>query len=85
MQSRLYKNPNSQSFFMNQEKLGSMLSPRQQDQYFKFQILILWMNWENLCPYLSFNVENKMGNSYKRGWRYFKLNKNYGDSPFSKI
>ena len=53
---------------MNQEKIGSIHNPRQQDQHFKFQILILWMNWETLCPYLSFTVENKMENLYKRGW-----------------
>ena len=42
------------------------------------------MNWEKLCPYLSFTVENKMVNSYKREWQHFKLNINYGDSPFPK-
>ena len=69
---------------MNQEKRGGIHSPRQQDEYFKFQILILWMNWEKLYPYLSFTVENKMGNSYTRGWQDFRLNINYGDSPFPK-
>ena len=44
-----------------------------------------WMSWENLCPNLSFTVENKMGNSYKRRWWHFKLNINDWDIPFSKI
>ena len=26
-----------------------------------------------LCPNLTITVENKMGNSYKRGWSHFKL------------
>ena len=39
-----------------------------QDQHFKFKILNLWINWKNLCPNLSFTVENKMGNSHKKGW-----------------
>ena len=33
---------------------------------------------------LSFTVENKMGNSHKRGWSYFKLNINGWDIPFPK-
>ena len=37
-----------------------------QDQYFKIQILSLWMNWEKLFPNLSFIIENKMGNSHKK-------------------
>ena len=37
-------------------------------------MLNLWMSWENLCPNLTFTVENKMGNSHKRGWPHFKLN-----------
>ena len=36
------------------------------DQHFKIQMLNLRMSWENLCPNLSFTVENKMGNSRKR-------------------
>ena len=36
-----------------------------QDQYFKVQISNLLMNWEKLCPNLSFTVENKMTNLHK--------------------
>ena len=39
-------------------------------------ILNLWMNWEKLCPELSFAVENKVGNSHKKGWSDIKLNIN---------
>ena len=46
------------------------------DQHFKIQMLNLWMSWENLCPNFTFTVENKMGNSHKRGWSHFKLNIN---------
>ena len=43
------------------------------------------MNWETLCLNLSFTVENKIGNSHKKGaWLHFKLNRNNGDIPFSK-
>ena len=45
----------------------------------------LWLSWENLCPNLTFNVENKMGNSHKRGRSHFKLNINYWDIPSPKI
>ena len=31
----------------------------------KIAILNLWMNWKNLCPNLSFTVENKIGNLHK--------------------
>ena len=55
------------------------------DQHFKIPMLNLWMSWENLCPNLSFTVENKMGNSHKRGWSHFKLNINDWDIPFPKI
>ena len=55
---------------MNWKKLGNIHSPR---PIFKIQILNLWMSWENLCPNLTFTVENKMGNSHKRGWPHFKL------------
>ena len=54
------------------------------DQHFKLQMLNLWMNWENVCPNLNFSVENKMGNSHKRGWPHFKLNINDWDIPFPK-
>ena len=51
----------------------------------KYQILNLWISWKNLCPNLSFTVENKVGNSHKKGWSHFKLNINDWDIPFSKI
>ena len=35
---------------MNLEKLRRMHNPR---QYFKRQILNLWMNWEKLCSNLA--------------------------------
>ena len=57
--------------FMNWEKLGNL--HKAPDQYFKMQMLNLWMSWENLCPNLSFTVENKMGNLHKRKWSHFKL------------
>ena len=59
---------------MNREKLGNTHSPRLTFQ--NFQILNLWIIWENLCPNLSFTVENELGNSHKRGWSHFKLNIN---------
>ena len=72
MQSKLFKNPNFPSrFFMNWEKLGNNTAP---DENFKIQMSNLWMSWENLCPNLTFIVENKMGNSQERGWSHFKLN-----------
>ena len=54
-------------------------------QHFKMQMLNLWMSWENLRPNLNFTVENKMGNSHKRGSSHFKLNINGWDIPFPKI
>ena len=38
-------------------------------QHFKIQILNLWMNWEKLCPNLSFTVKTNIENSQKKGWR----------------
>ena len=32
------------------------------------------MNWEKLCPNLSFTVENKIGNLYKKDCSHFKHN-----------
>ena len=55
------------------------------DQHFKIQMLNLWMSWENLSPNLTFFLENKLGNSHKRGWSHFKLNLNDWDIPFPKI
>ena len=51
---------------MNWVKLRSIYTA--QDQHFKIRILNLWMNWENVCPNLSFTVQNKMVNSRKNGW-----------------
>ena len=55
------------------------------DQHFKIPRLNLWISWENLCPNLSFTVENKMENSHKRGWSHFRLKINDWDIPFPKI
>ena len=49
------------------------------DQHFKIQMINLWMSWENLCPNLNFTVENKMGNSHKRGWSHLQLNRSDWD------
>ena len=54
------------------------------DRHFKIKMLNLWMGWENLCPDLTFTVENKIGNSHKRGWSHFKLNLIDRDIPFPK-
>ena len=62
VQPRLFKNPN----FTSLSRIGKNIEvSTAQDQHFKIQILKLWMNWENLCPNLSFTVENKMENSHK--------------------
>ena len=42
-----------------------------------------WM--EKLCLTFSFTVENKLENSHKKGWPYFKLNIDDWDIPFLKI
>ena len=81
MQSRLFKSPNFPSLLWIGKNLEIYTAP---DQHFKIQMLNLWMSWENLCPNLSFTVENKMGNSHKRGWSHFKLNINDWDIPFPK-
>ena len=31
------------------------------------------MNWERICPNLSFTVENKMNNLHKKEWSHLKL------------
>ena len=49
------------------------------DQHFKIKMLNLLMSWENLCPNLNFTVENKMGNSHKRGWSHLQLNRSDWD------
>ena len=82
MQSRLFKNPNFPSLLWIEKNLEIYTVP---DQRFKIQMLNLWMSWESLCPNLSFTVENKMGNSHKRGWSHFKLNINDWLIPFAKI
>ena len=42
----------------------------------KIPILNLWMNWKNLCPNLSFTVENKIGNLHNKLRLFtFKLSK----------
>ena len=56
-----------------------------QDQHFNIQILNLWMNWEKLCPNLSFTIENKMGNLHKKWPSNIKLNINDCDIPFPII
>ena len=82
MQSRIFKSPNFPSLLWIGKNLEIYTAP---DQHFKIQMLNLWMSWENLCPNLTFTVENKMGNSHKRGWSHFKLNINDWDIPFPKI
>ena len=44
--------------------LVSFMNYTAPDQHFKIPRLNLWMSWENLCPNLSFTVENKMKNSH---------------------
>ena len=82
MQSRLFKNRNFPSLLRIGKNLEIYTAP---DQHFKIQMLNLWMSWENLCPNLSFTVENKMENSHKRGWSHFKLKINDWDISFPKI
>ena len=82
MQSRLFKNPNFPSLLWIEKNLEIYTAP---DQHFKIQMLNLWMSWENLCPNLTFTIENKIGNSHKRGWSHFKLNRIDWDIPFPKI
>ena len=53
-------------FFMNWEKLGNIHSPRPTFQIPNVESQC-WISWENLCPNLSFTVENKMEDSHKRG------------------
>ena len=40
----------------------------------KIPTFSLWMNWENLCPNLSFTVENRKVIYVKLGCSHFKLN-----------
>ena len=76
MQSRLFKSPNFPSLLWIGKNLEIYTAP---DQHFKIQMLNLWMSWE------TFTVENKMGNSHKRGWSHFKLNINDWDISFLEI
>ena len=48
-------------------------------------MLNLWMSWENLCPNLTFYLENKKWNSHEREWSHFRVNLNDRDIPFPKI
>ena len=70
--------------FMNWEKLGNIHSSRPTFQN-PIPMLNLWMSKENLCPNLSLTVENKMGNSHKKGWSHFKHNINDWGIPFLKM
>ena len=58
---------------MNREKLGNIHSPRLTFQNSNVEFMD---ELGNLCPNLTFTVENKMGSSHKRGWSHFKLNIN---------
>ena len=49
--------------FLNWEKLGN--GKKASDKHSKIAILNLWKNLEKLCPNLSFNAENKIGNLHK--------------------
>ena len=80
--SRFFKNHNFPSLSWIWKDLQVYTA---QDQHFQIQILNLKINWEKLCPSLSFTVENKMGNSSKKGWSHFKLNINDWDILLSKI
>ena len=73
MQSRLFKNPNFPSLLWIGKNLEIYTAP---DQFSKPK---------SLCYNLTFTVENKMGNSHKRGWSHFKLNINDWDIPLPKI
>ena len=55
-----FKNPNFESFYELGKCLRWTLRPR-----FKNPKLTLRVNWEKLCPNLSFTVENKDGNLLK--------------------
>ena len=73
MQSKLFKNPNFPSLLWIGKNLEIYTAP---DQFSKPK---------SLCSNLTFTVENKMGNSHKRGWSHFKLNINDWDITFPKI
>ena len=54
-------------------KLGNIHSPRPTFQNPYVECMDELGNFLN-CPNLTLTVENKMGNSHKRGWSHFKLN-----------
>ena len=58
---------------MSWEKLGSIHSSRPTLQNPNFESVD---KLGNLCPNLSFAVENKVGNSHKKGWSHFILSIN---------
>ena len=76
------KSSNFPISFMNWEKRRNIHSPIPTLQNPNVESLD---EWENLYPNLSFSGENKMGNSYKRGWSHFKLNINDWGIPFLKM
>ena len=45
--------------------IGKNLEVQPKTNTQKTPIWNLWRKWENLCPYLSFTVENKIGNLHK--------------------
>ena len=45
--------------------IGKNLEVQPKTNTQKIPIWNLWRNWENLYPYLSFTVENKIGNLHK--------------------
>ena len=79
---RLFKNPNFPSLLWIGKNLEIYTAP---EQHVKIPMLNLWMSWENLCPNLSYTVENKMDNSHERRWSHLKLTINDWDFPFPKI
>ena len=82
MQFRYFRNPNFPSLLWIGKNLEIYTAP---DQHFKIPMLKRWMSWENLCPNLSFTVQNKVDNSHKKEWSHFKLKINDWDIPFPKI
>ena len=82
MQSMLFKNPNFPSLLWIGKNLEIYTAS---DKHLKIPMLNLWMSWENLCPNLSFTIENTMESSQKRGSSHFKLNIYDWDIPFPKV
>ena len=46
-------------------QIGKNLEVQPKANTQKIPILNLWMNWEKLCPNLSFTAENKIGSLHK--------------------